>query len=134
MFSKKNVLISSVSIGAIMLGVNYVGTYILCSQNRDCAHMIASILVILFPVFSVAFLSLVTYFLREEIFQSWIFFAKWFVPLSVILTILTPETTGSAFVPLWGRGAVTLMMSGLFLAISLIIILWKSLGTRLRKV
>lgn len=133
MFNKKNILVVSAALALALLSINYIGTYELCNQNRDCAHILAGSLVILLVVIPFSLLSIITYFINEAIFKSWISFAKWWVPLTIVLTILTPEATGSAFVPFFARSDVAIGMSALFLVISLVIIIWKSWALRSKK-
>lgn len=128
---KNNILLGSVLSSIILLAIFIISRAQSCYSNEFCTNLYINfhpfVLVdFLFIAPAVLFLSLVTYFLRGEIFWSWISFAKWWVPLTIVLTILTPETTGSAFVPFFARSEVAIGMSALFLVISLVIIIWKS--------
>ena len=122
------VLSSSITLGIFV--VNQVGTYVICGQDRDCAHVLANLITVLLPIVPVAFFSVVAYFSRKDIFETWFNFVKWAVPLSIILTVLTPETTGSAFLPFYGRGHVALATSIVFVIVSIGIIGWKYLRSR----
>jgi len=135
---KRNVLIGSFVASLILFVLFFVAGSQFCYQSAFCTSffirfhpfVIADFLFIA-PV--ILIFSVFTYFLREEIFRSWVLFAKWWVPLSIVLTLITPETTGSSFVPFFGRGHVALAMSGLFFIISLLIIAWKYVATRRSK-
>lgn len=70
-------------------------------------------------------------FVSIKIFNSWLRFAMWWLPLSVILIAITPSTSNS-WMPLYfiGKDTVALVMSALFTLISLVIIVWKQFGLR----
>ena len=76
--------------------------------------------------------SLLLLFCKEEIFKSWFRFARWALPLSILLIIVAPTTNGS-FTPFYGinKEMVTWLMGGLFTLISLILIVWKSFAHRM---
>jgi hypothetical protein len=69
-------------------------------------------------------LFLITYPLPEKIFSTWINFAKWWVPLTVILSILAGFGEQPSYMPaMMTPGTVSFLMSVIFLAVSLLIIL-----------
>jgi len=75
------------------------------------------------------FLSLVLLFLREEIFKTWKTFAIWWIPLSVLFIFSTPSSGGGS-IGIGGsidREIVTWWFAGLFLIISLVLIIYKSI-------
>jgi hypothetical protein len=72
----------------------------------------------------------VLYFLREEIFRAWIRFARWWVPLSLVLILAAPTSSHSWAIGGFDREGVTWLMDGLFLIISLILIIKKSVQLR----
>ncbi|MFC1721152.1 hypothetical protein ACFL0K_02795 [Patescibacteria group bacterium] len=91
----------------------------------------SAVLGIAFPVWvlslSLAIISLILIFLRKEIFHTWgIYFASWFLPLSVLLIYLTPVSCGSSFGCFVDREFTTMFMAGAFLTISILIIAIKS--------
>lgn len=78
----------------------------------------------IFPV-SLLF-SLTTYFLKEQVFRAWVNFVKWWVPLQILLVLITPESSGGYFVSLIDKQFVAIILSGIFTILSLVIIIWKS--------
>ncbi|MBP6033996.1 MAG: hypothetical protein KA537_00795 [Candidatus Moranbacteria bacterium] len=44
--------------------------------------------VLLYPFFIIFLLSLITYRMRDEVFQAWWRFARWFVPIIILVTFL----------------------------------------------
>ncbi len=77
------------------------------------------------PIFPLFFFSLVTYFMREEVFRLWVKFAIPGVLLSMLLVFLTPEGSAGGFGPqiVFGKSDTALAASALFSLISIIIIL-----------
>lgn len=75
---------------------------------------------------TIFFLSLITYKMRDEIFHTWLKFAYWCVPLTIVLTLLTPGGRGGWGIPsLIDPETVSFVFSALFALISSIIILVK---------
>lgn len=71
-------------------------------------------------------LSIITYKLHDGIFFSWINFAKWWVPLTIILSVLAGFGEQPSYMPaMITPGTVSLLMSSIFLVISLILIAYK---------
>lgn len=82
-------------------------------------------LLLFFPVF---LFSLITYFVREEVFRAWLRFAYWWIPLSLVMIYLAAGNSGGGFgMPnILDQEFVALIFSGLFALISLILISIKS--------
>ncbi|MCX6735762.1 MAG: hypothetical protein NTZ13_01640 [Candidatus Parcubacteria bacterium] len=80
------------------------------------------------PLAPVFLFSLITYPLREETFRSWLHFAKWWVPMSVLLVLITPDGQGGGYMPsLIDKQVVAFLTSAIFTLISLIIVIYKSI-------
>lgn len=96
-----------------------------------CGHIYNNcwdIIDLIWPPFMIflpfAFLSLLTYRMRDEIFRAWTAFAVWWVPLSMFVTFIAPEEIrGSISVPV--KWPIAVLCAGVFLLVSLVIILWK---------
>ena len=73
--------------------------------------------------------SLVTYKMREEIFRAWIKFAVWWIPLSMILILISPEYTNDLVLPIV-KGTVAMATSAVFIVVSLFIIARKHFAAR----
>lgn len=67
--------------------------------------------------------SLITYFLKDEIFKPWLKFTYWWLPLSIIFTLITPGGSGSFFVSLWDKEMTVIFMSALYIAVSIIMLI-----------
>jgi hypothetical protein len=104
-----------------MSSSNYLYTY--CVPENHCSflsniiesNIIAFLFYFSIPVF---LFSLVTYFLKDEIFQIWLKFTYVWFSLSVFLVLITPGSSGSFFVSVWDSQMTAIFMSGLYLIIS----------------
>jgi hypothetical protein len=132
MMTKKNILLMSGVLSVIALSLNYIGTDVLCSWfggDTACMRQWASFIMNFLPIFPLFFFSLLTYKMREEIYQSWFRFARWWTPLSMFLILIMPsDTGGGGFGPQisLGKGDVALVTSFFFVLISGILIAYKS--------
>ena len=83
--------------------------------------------------FSVAFLIvlIVLFFFKKEIFDTWKNFAIVFVILSIVIVLLAPEVS-EGFIE-YSKRYLSQKLSGLFLVISVGIIIWKSIQLRKNK-
>lgn len=75
---------------------------------------------------------LVAVFFSENIFVSWLKFATWAVPLSILLIILTPDSNPGAFIEIlpFYRDDAARLAGQVFSAISLALLTWKFISTR----
>ncbi len=103
----------------------------ICSVNSSCVFItdpIAETLIIFIPVF---LFSLITLRLKNETFRSWLKFTYIWVPLTIFLTILTPEYGTNNFIFSIEKGSISLVFSALFVAFSLIIVIVKSIHAKM---
>ncbi|KKP79686.1 MAG: hypothetical protein A2271_03070 [Candidatus Moranbacteria bacterium RIFOXYA12_FULL_35_19] len=88
---KKNVLWISSIVIMLLLFVAYIQNGDICYSRSWCNNLwdtiniVSEIILIFIPVF---IFSLITYKMREEVFQSWWRFARWFVPVIMLVTFL----------------------------------------------
>ncbi|MDP1689678.1 MAG: hypothetical protein Q8L52_00495 [bacterium] len=124
MLTKKNVLLISGAVSILLVFIDRIGTYQLCGGYPGlCVDTLFNSSMLLF-VFPFVFLfSVVTYFLSESVFRAWVNFAKWWVPVQILLVALIPESSGGYFVAILDKQFAAIILSGLFATISLLIIL-----------
>ena len=132
MISKKNLLSISI-VGLIVfllalfskeLGICPQADYSFC---LDFSNQLAEVLI---PVLALLILSAISFFFSPDVYASWFRFTRWWIPASIILIVATPEYGGGLFNPIQ-KGLVSIVMSGLFVFISILVILVAYL--RLRK-
>lgn len=125
---KKIVLIISFIFSLFLFIISIKGTYYYCGGVYGiCVEMFHLFSLVFFPILSLFLFSLVTYFMREEIFQVWWKFARVWIPLSMIAIILAPSYASDFMFPV-DKGRVAFFASSLFLLTSLILIIrtkWK---------
>lgn len=131
--TKNIVLIISLIFTALLFKADVMSNY--CYIQRNCGFLLSiidsSIFVVLLlfslPIF---FFSLITYFMKEEIFRSWIIFACIGLLLSIIFVLITPYTGGGFGLGISGVGSSMLFTLPIFFLISLIIIIVRLIQTR----
>lgn len=127
---KKHVL-SIGAVGTLLFGfLMSLGTDA-CYVNATCKSwrgiLTDSLIVtIFFPC--VLILSLITYKLRDEVFRAWLHFSYWWISLSFILILAASNRPGHLFVS--EQEFLGMLLPGLYVTISLVIIVWKHFATR----
>ncbi len=124
--AKRNVLI--VAIGGVIvmfLVANSWKTGLCARENYDCAFSMVALAASLFIFIPTMFFSLVTYFMREEVFQSWAKFAIWWVPLTVLLTMAAPNDASQSLPMPSTKGIIDIGMILIFIIASFVIIVTK---------
>jgi len=92
---------------------------------RYCENLALS----LSPFLSIFLFSLITYKMRDAAFTEWMNFTRWWVPLTIVLTLIMPSDNGSFFPA--DKGHVALIMTALYTFLSLVVV-W-SVWTRKEK-
>lgn len=135
-YKKKLLLVTILSLAGVVTGLLliYSPLWDWCEKSSNCDASILDEVVaqplVLFS-FSVFLVSALLYFLREEIFRSWLRFAKWYLPLAGIAILLSRRSHGGWGYPnIFATEIVAMWTAGLFFLISLILIIYKSLKLR----
>lgn len=126
---KKKILITLASLVAVFLAF-----FLLCYFNEgSCSqntHETLALYMLSFSFSTALSLSLL-YFLREEVFRSWLRFTRWYLSFATIAIFLSLGSHGG-----WGIGNifapefVIMWSAGFFFVISLILIIYKSYRLR----
>jgi len=121
--TKKNVLwIGVIGVGLFFIAMFPVNLGICEKSAYDCRKISDSIQIIL-SVFSLVFIfSLITYKMRQEVFQSWWRFVRWFAPVIILVTFLINSQRQSGGMGISGaiRSSFNLFIIGIFYAIFII--------------
>ena len=126
---KKKLLVLSI-LGVLLFGVFLTISFKgLCSFSYICDRAHDDSMVYVFFLFIPLFIfSLITYKMREGIFESWWKFARIWIPLSMLAVIISPSY-GNWMIPI-EKGTVAFALSVLFVIISLVLIIWQSVKER----
>ena len=73
------------------------------------------------PTFPLFLFSLLTYFMKEEVYRAWSRFALVWIPLSMLLIFLAPEYSTDWMYRI-EKGSVALATSAIFAVVSLVIV------------
>ncbi len=131
--TKKNVFFSSLLYILYFVGLVAIGLW--C--NKDWCHIREDdfpikILYSFFPVAVVFFLTLITYRMKEEVFQSWLKVSYWMVPIIMLATVFVeniPQEHG--FFSMDGLAYLIIIapLYGIFILLSI----WKIARTYISK-
>jgi len=120
--TKKNILLISSVYIVFLIAVFLFGGK--CYDNQWCHVNLNDILnstaTLFLPFLPLFLFSLITYKMRDEVFTTWVNFAKWWVPLTVFLTLIAPSSDGSFF-PV-DKGRIAFVMTALFSILSFLIV------------
>ena len=125
--TKKSVFFSSLGVSMIILYLgnikisDYCNTNITawCRDTWDVATLLAFISFVFIPVL---FFSLITYKMRNEVFEHWMKFAKWATPTTIIIFFLLSVSPRSHNIM---SGAFEAFILFLTLGIFCIVSLWR---------
>lgn len=125
-------IVRIISTVGIMASLLLFGFSFFCKTNL-CLDKIEFILPILFVFFPTFIFSLITYRMREEVFQSWFRFAVWWVPVMVYVTyfMLLHKDEGGGYVGDMGATAfIFSLLYAIFIIVSLVKIIRARSATR----
>ena len=126
MLNKKTTLFVSFFLSVVLVIWDYFGNYQLCGGKEwgGCVDILAGIETIFLLSIPVFVFSSITYWMKGEVYRAWFRFARWWIPLSIILIFLSPEYSSDWILPIV-KGTVAFAMSALFVIIYTILIIWK---------
>lgn len=87
----------------------------------SCAFFFDGFAQVFLPIFPAFLFSLITYKMRDEVYRTWFKFARWWIPLSMLVIFLAPEYPSNFMSPI-EKGTVALLFSALFVIISTVIV------------
>ena len=131
---KKIILIISGLITTILLFINTIGTFKVCGSVNygTCMDIVAGAMFVLFPFMPLFVFTAITYKMRDSVYAAWFNFAKWWVPLSMLAILISPEYSNDWMLPI-EKGSVAFVTSVLFVAISIGILVFTSFRSSAKK-
>jgi hypothetical protein len=135
MITKKTLLLVSGCLSIVLFVSNYIGTYWICDNfflgghEGSCPDILYSAMMNFFPIIPFFLFSIITYKMRDEVYQAWLRFAYVWIPLSMLAIFLAPEYSADWMFPIV-KGTVAFFSSLLFAGISLILIIYKYFASR----
>lgn len=129
--TKKRLLITTGFLSLFFIVLDRIGTFHLCGgkEYNSCVDIAYNLIVISFPIIPLFLFSLITFKMREEIFQPWWKFARVWIPVSMLAILISPSSSSNFIFPI-EKGTVAFFSSALFVVISLVIIARQSLQLR----
>lgn len=133
-FTKKKIIIFSFFVTVTFFLFYYLNTVSSCRHEKYCSSITEYVVIYLLPFISVFIISLIVFRLQEPVFSSWKNFSMWVIPfVIVIITIFPTRTHGLDFFPII-KGTVSVVLSIIYLAISVILIIYKSLKVKQKEI
>lgn len=131
MNNKKTLFIVSGVIATALFVLNWIGTFRLCGGQEygQCMDYSYSAIIDLLPIIPLFLFSLITYKMRDEVYQAWLRFSLVWIPLSMILIFFAPEYAANWLYPVT-KGSVAFISSLFFTIISLVLITYKLITVR----
>lgn len=127
---KKIVFWVSLFIAVISFFMSSKYIYIYCFSDGHCWKLwnfFKFIEPLLFLFLPILLFSIITYFLKDQVFKVWLRFIYWYLPFYVLVILLLSDRVSTG----WSMGSIfnseffAITLSGLFLIISLFLILYK---------
>lgn len=84
----------------------------------------SSFFLIFFPI---ALFSIITYFLKEGVFKSWLKFTRWYYPIYFLVILFLSD--GGGFISLDAK-FFAINLSGFYIVISLTLIIYKAISLK----
>ena len=96
-----------------------------CNIQED--GLLVSILYFLFPLLPIFLLSFITYKMRDEVFRAWWGFARWWVPIIILITLFLQNAGGGGGLGISGAvsGAFDALVLGILYTILVITSLFR---------
>lgn len=127
--TKKKVVIISGIISIILLVINFAGIYRTCENVFECTEILYGAVLILFPIIPLLVFSLITYNMREDVYQAWWKFTRVWIPLSMLAVLISPSYTANWLFPI-EKGSVAFISSCAFAVVSIVIIAFQYLQAK----
>src|SRR3989344_7961119 len=131
MMNKRTLLIGSGVVTIVLFVLNWIGTFKLCGGQEygGCIDLAYGTIINFLPVIPLFLFSLVTYRMRDEVYRTWSRFAYVWIPLSMVLILLSPEYGSDWMYPI-EKSTVAFVSLIIFTFASLSIIVWKLTDSR----
>ncbi len=122
MFSRKYLFWVNLCGVGIFVAALFSQRIFLCAPGyTKCSVFFDSVATIFVPIIPLFLFSLVAFWMRDIVYQTWFRFARVWVPVSMLAIFMAPEYASDWMYPI-EKGTVALFMCALFVIISLIII------------
>lgn len=125
MISKRTLLLISSTFSILFIVFMYIGNPKLCKEMAGCIKILSNIEIYTLLVVPIFIFSSITYFMSDDTFRSWLKFTYFWILFSIILIYLSPVNNPGLFIQVFDSSFVSIILSGFFILISLIIILIK---------
>ncbi|MBI2439453.1 MAG: hypothetical protein HYV45_02545 [Candidatus Moranbacteria bacterium] len=122
---KKSVLF--ISFAYIVYSIILVLVSINCQSHTDWCNIreddpFGRVIFVFMPLFPVFLLSLLTYKMKDEVFQAWFRFSLWFVPIIIVFQYIFMNSGGGGYI---GNNDFAIFFTSIFYIIFILVSLIK---------
>ncbi len=89
-----------------------------------CANFFEAFAITLFPIIPLFIFSLITYKMKETVFQAWWKFSRVWIPLSMLAILIAPSYASNWMIPI-EKGTVAFFSSAIYVVVSVSIIAYQ---------
>jgi len=133
---KTKILILFISLVGVLVWFLISGSKMLIhwcgASNHICRANLDSLSDYLFLFISILLFSIITYFLKEQVFKAWFRFICWYTPFNILVILfLSDRSTGGWINPhMFNSEFFAITLSGFFIIISTIIVIYKAISLK----
>lgn len=119
MSTKKYVLVISLIFVIIFFSSLFSQEIGFCKSYTSCTDFFDKIAETVFISLPLFLFSLITYKMKEEVFQSWFRFVRVYMPVALLCILLAPSYSSNWIFP-YNKGMAAVIASGTFTIISIV--------------
>lgn len=104
-----------------------------CGENNyDCRSNLLYLSLYLLLFLPILLFSTITYFIKEEVFRTWLKFTYWYLPAYILAILLLSDMGGGGgyLIGPIGSGFIAVNLSGLYMIISLTLVVYKAVSLK----
>jgi hypothetical protein len=124
--TKKKVFVISLAITVtnfLLIGGNKTLDFWCGENNYDCRSNLLYFNSYLFLFLPILLFSIITYFIKEEVFRVWLKFTYWYFPVYILVILFLSDNSGGFFSYLLSSKFFAVTLSGLYIIISFFLVL-----------
>lgn len=102
------------------------------SSNHICRSNLDSLSDYLFLFVFILLFSIITYFLKDQVFKSWSRFTYWYTPFYVLVILFLSDRSTGGWINthMFNSEFFAITLSGIFIIVSLILVIYKTISAR----
>ena len=131
--TKLKVFLVSLIVLGIGLFLSSKNVYKYCFSEGHCWRfweIFNSVEPYFFILIPILLFSTITYFIKEDVFKAWLKFTYYYIPIYVLVILLLSDNRGGGFGPIFDSEFFAASLSGFYIIISLILVIYKAVSLK----